>query len=286
VAGLDETLKRRHVALIDYNKFHRMVAAEALRGLGASRLYFGDCAAAALELARAAPVDLLVYDWQLPDFDGVDLARRIRAGDTPMRRDVPIILVTGRSSATWVDVARNAGVDEYVVKPFTIGVLAARLEAALIRQRPFVAAVAFAGPCRRRRPDPEFVGPRKRLFDEGPTREDVEAIRTELVTTVRAIGALAETTRAGDRVRIRELHGLAGEALALAETFDDQFVRVAISTLSAYLKGVGASERFDGDIVKMHASALDQMLSFPRGPLRERVSSALSTLVKQRLAVG
>ena len=89
--------------------------------------------AGALAHARLNPVDVLLLDLGLPDLDGVDLARQLRA-DYP---DLLIIMLTARSDEIDVIAGLDAGADDYLVKPFSISVLLARLRAHL-RRRPAV----------------------------------------------------------------------------------------------------------------------------------------------------
>ncbi|MEV4888960.1 two-component system response regulator CseB [Nonomuraea sp. NPDC055795] len=76
---------------------------------------------------RQAP-DVALLDVMLPHLDGVSLARRIRQAG-----DVPIIMISARSDAIDVINALEAGADDYVTKPFELGVLHARIRAVLRR---------------------------------------------------------------------------------------------------------------------------------------------------------
>jgi DNA-binding response OmpR family regulator len=86
----------------------------------------GDAGAALAD--RADPPALVLLDLGLPDLDGVDLCRRLRG-----RSDVPIIVVTARGDEGARVTGLRAGADDYVVKPFGIAELLARMEAVLRR---------------------------------------------------------------------------------------------------------------------------------------------------------
>jgi DNA-binding response OmpR family regulator len=86
----------------------------------------GDAGSALAE--RADPPALILLDLGLPDLDGVDLCRRLRS-----RSDVPIIVVTARGDEGARVTGLRAGADDYVVKPFGIAELLARMEAVLRR---------------------------------------------------------------------------------------------------------------------------------------------------------
>jgi DNA-binding response OmpR family regulator len=83
---------------------------------------------AAEALEHFAGVDLVLLDMGLPDQDGLALCRQIRASS-----EVPIIAVTARREEASLVSALRAGVDDYVVKPYSLAVLMARIEAVIRR---------------------------------------------------------------------------------------------------------------------------------------------------------
>lgn len=87
--------------------------------------------------AKSSPSpDLIILDWNLPDFSGIDICQRIRAGGLT----TPILMLTGHDEITDRVMALDAGVDDYLVKPFSIDELMARLRAMHRR------ADSFSGP--------------------------------------------------------------------------------------------------------------------------------------------
>ncbi len=87
--------------------------------------------ATGLAQARESPPDVVLLDLGLPDIDGVEVARTLRA-EQP---DLLIVILTARSDEIDVVVGLDAGADDYLVKPFNLTVLLARLRAHL-RRRP------------------------------------------------------------------------------------------------------------------------------------------------------
>jgi two-component system, OmpR family, response regulator MprA len=86
---------------------------------------------AALEQLALSPPDAVVLDLGLPGIDGIEVAKRMRsAGD-----DTPILMLTARDAVHDRVVGLDAGADDYVVKPFALAELQARLRA-LLRRRP------------------------------------------------------------------------------------------------------------------------------------------------------
>ncbi len=84
--------------------------------------------AAALQLARSEAPDLVLLDLMLPDRDGRDVCRELRRESA-----VPIIMVTARGTESDRIVGLELGADDYVVKPFSVGEVAARIRAVLRR---------------------------------------------------------------------------------------------------------------------------------------------------------
>lgn len=93
--------------------------------------------ASGLVMARKEPApDLIVLDWNLPDFSGVDICQRIRRGGVT----TPILMLTGHDDIADRVTALDAGVDDYLVKPFSIEELMARLRAMQRRSQAFVSS--------------------------------------------------------------------------------------------------------------------------------------------------
>jgi DNA-binding response OmpR family regulator len=86
--------------------------------------------AEAVTLVEARPPDVILLDLALPDADGRDVCRRIRRGSM-----IPIIMVTASGTLTDRVVGLELGADDYVVKPFAIGEVVARIRALLRRTR-------------------------------------------------------------------------------------------------------------------------------------------------------
>ena len=88
---------------------------------------------AELCLAENAP-DLVILDWMLPGVSGLEICRRLRAREST--RTLPVIMVTARGEETERVRGLSVGADDYVVKPFSVPELMARVRALLRRSRP------------------------------------------------------------------------------------------------------------------------------------------------------
>lgn len=84
-----------------------------------------------LMIARDTPPDLVVLDWMLPGLDGLEVCRRLRTGGP-----VPILMLTAKDTVNDRVLGLDAGADDYMVKPFNLDELLARIRALLRRTQP------------------------------------------------------------------------------------------------------------------------------------------------------
>lgn len=117
------------------------------------------------EIFRKENPDIVIADWMMHPTDGISLTRRIRNDPISPNHYVPVILMTGFSERKRVVQARDSGVTEFLVKPFTARDLYKRIAQIIERPRQFVRSEDFFGPDRRRKTNINFDGPFKREFD-------------------------------------------------------------------------------------------------------------------------
>lgn len=108
--------------------------------------------------------DLIIADWMMRPIDGIELTRKIRTDVRSPNAYVPVVLMTGFSEKHRVIEARDAGVTEFLVKPFNTRDLYARMLQIIEKPRQFVRADQYFGPDRRRS-SRKYTGPYKRESD-------------------------------------------------------------------------------------------------------------------------
>lgn len=100
----------------------------------------------ALNAIRDFPPDLVVLDLILPDIDGIEICKRIRAGDAVVDQlPVPILMLTGRDAVNDRVAGLDAGADDYLIKPFELDELIARTRA-LLRRRSALTTTRLGSP--------------------------------------------------------------------------------------------------------------------------------------------
>jgi two-component system chemotaxis response regulator CheY len=118
------------ILLVDDSRTMRNIQKKALEALGAVEFAeAGDGVEAVTVLASQADAkfDLIMIDWNMPNMDGITLVRKIRETD----KKTPLIMATTEAEKTRVMEALKAGVNNYVIKPFTPEILVEKVRATL-----------------------------------------------------------------------------------------------------------------------------------------------------------
>ena len=122
----------KRVLIVDDEPAIRDMVAFALRHGDYEPVQAGDAREAQVAIADRVP-DLILLDWMLPGTSGLELARRWRR--EALTREIPIIMLTARGEENARVGGLEAGVDDYVVKPFSTRELLARIRAVMRRAR-------------------------------------------------------------------------------------------------------------------------------------------------------
>ena len=114
------------VLVVDDQNSVRQMTRMTLEEIGFRHIHEADNGVHAMETASLQPLDLIISDYNMPEMDGLGLLRAVRGH--PMVRKVPFILLTGRGDKELVVKAAQAGVNNYLVKPFTAAILREKIE--------------------------------------------------------------------------------------------------------------------------------------------------------------
>jgi DNA-binding response OmpR family regulator len=128
VSRARQTVPKLSILVVDDEHDFRVIVSHLLVNGGYAVATASDGAEALRLFAEREP-DLVVLDGNLPDIDGFEVCRRLRA--TPRGADVPILMCTVRSALTTVSAGFEAGVTGYVLKPFDMEELLEKVGAAL-----------------------------------------------------------------------------------------------------------------------------------------------------------
>jgi len=161
-----------NVLLVDDNPHMRTMLTEILRAVGIRVVFEAADGSAALQMLRVYPIDLVLTDLAMAPLDGLEMVRLIRTSPDSVNPEVPIIMISGHSTARRVTEARDAGVNGFLGKPISARGVIEQLGEVIDHPRPFVRGQSYAGPCRRRRQDPDYAGPFRRVEDKDAVEID------------------------------------------------------------------------------------------------------------------
>lgn len=153
---------RLRFVVVDDNAHMRRILRTLLHGFGARDVVEAEDGAAGLEAYNNHIPDIVITDWAMPIFDGIELTQMIRQPGVTANPYVPIIMLTGHSEKSRVVAARDAGVTEFLVKPLSAKGLYERIVNVVINPRPFVRTKTYFGPDRRRNVNSGYSGPERR----------------------------------------------------------------------------------------------------------------------------
>ena len=140
-----------HVLLADSDACLAQAVIHNLRVMGFGSIHHVKTAADAIRTIRTQATSFLITEWDLKGTSGIDLVSYMRRSPESPNRALPIIMLTGRGELTDVQSARDVGISEFVVKPFSAQTLFHRIEQIVDHPRSFVVASQYVGPERRRR---------------------------------------------------------------------------------------------------------------------------------------
>jgi two-component system chemotaxis response regulator CheY len=113
------------LAVDDFSTMRRIVR-NILRQLGYNNITEAEDGASALEQLKQSKVDFIISDWNMPNMTGLELLKAVRA-DADLK-DIPVLLVTAEALKDNVVEAVKAGVNGYIVKPFTAETLKEKID--------------------------------------------------------------------------------------------------------------------------------------------------------------
>lgn len=114
------------LAVDDFSTMRRIMR-NMLRQLGYNNILEADDGVTALSTLKQEKVDFVISDWNMPQMTGLELLKAIRADDS--LKNIPVLMVTAEALKENIVEAVKAGVNNYVVKPFTAETLKEKIEA-------------------------------------------------------------------------------------------------------------------------------------------------------------
>ena len=114
------------ILIVDVFSTMRRIIKNLLRDLGLNNTHEADDGNTALPMLKNGDFDFVVTDWNMPGMQGIDLLKAIRADES--LRHLPVLMVTAEAKREQIIEAAQAGVNGYIVKPFTAATLKEKLD--------------------------------------------------------------------------------------------------------------------------------------------------------------
>ena len=118
--------KNMKILVVDDFSTMRRIVKNLLRDLGFTNTAEADDGSTAWPMLQSNDYDFLVTDWNMPGMTGIELLKKVRADDR--LKNLPVLMVTAEAKRDQIVAAAQAGVNGYVVKPFTAAALKEKIE--------------------------------------------------------------------------------------------------------------------------------------------------------------
>jgi two-component system chemotaxis response regulator CheY len=147
------------ILIVDDEATIRKLVRNVLTSLGFLNITEANSGRRAIEILESNAFDFIITDWRMGDLDGIDIVRHVRAKPS----NIPIIMLTGNTEAYYVKTAISAGINGYLIKPFSAEQLVKRIRTIIDEPEDFVVSKKYTGPDRRhtRKPPPDKIDQRK-----------------------------------------------------------------------------------------------------------------------------
>ena len=135
-------MENLRVLIIEDLKPMRDLLKEVMYGMGVGGVMSAENGEVGLNILSKMLPDIVFCDWDMPKMSGIEFIKHVRRNDL-MPRQVPIVLLTGYASPNKIKMARDAGVTEYLIKPFRSVDIAKRIEYIVNKPRDFILSNDF-----------------------------------------------------------------------------------------------------------------------------------------------
>ena len=114
------------ILVVDDFSTMRRIVKNLLRDLGFTNTHEADDGSTAWPILQSGDFDFLITDWNMPGMTGIELLQKVRADER--LKTLPVLMVTAEAKRDQIVAAAQAGVNGYVVKPFTAAALKEKIE--------------------------------------------------------------------------------------------------------------------------------------------------------------
>jgi CheY-like chemotaxis protein len=225
----------QRVLVIDPTPAGARLVGELMRSIARSQVWTASSTDKALGVCRMADPQIVFVELSGPGVDGAAFTKQLRRSDLACRQ-APVVMITATATAASIMAARDAGVHEFLRKPFTTKDLLRRLEAVTLRPRDWIEAVGYVGPDRRRFNSGDYSGPLKRRSDPRETPDTARMVQAMKILHSAVIAFDTDPMQA-----LRSLQAQVDELQRLGVTLSNLALTTTAADFKRYL--TAASEK-------------------------------------------
>ena len=274
--------------VVEDNDSMRRLIVDLLRIVGINKILSLSSGEEALQYFLTFSPDLMIVDWGLPGLSGVELSQLIRrTAFIPDPRIhnamIPIILVSSRQRECDVIKARNVGITEFVLKPFSHNSLLKAIISAMVKPRHFIQTEYYTGPDRRRRRSDNYDGILKREDDVERAGEQFirDQARETIHVELQAVKAIVSQRQGVKPSTLKMLVRKAMQTEEEAHNLRLEMVVKASNSLKFYIERLG--DAAEAEVIDVHLDALLSLNDINNEPLKaHRIVRNLEILVERK----
>ncbi len=135
--------------IVDENRFDRTILTNSLMAFGARNTIETRDALRAIRILANEDIHMVLVSYGILNMNGIELTNHIRRGDNMANPEIPIIMISSNTDHGAVLKARDAGIHEFLAKPFSPESLYLRIHTTIFQPRPFIREEGYVGPDRR-----------------------------------------------------------------------------------------------------------------------------------------
>lgn len=157
--------ERLSILVVEDTEAMQKLVVSVLETLGVGEIFVADDGESGFQSFCKQSPDIILLDWHMEPMDGLKMLELVRRNAKSPNRTVPVIMMTGYNAMSRVATARDQGITELLVKPFSANDLARRIAYVINKPRDFIESQKYFGPDRRRRSSDNYKGPERRRGD-------------------------------------------------------------------------------------------------------------------------
>lgn len=240
----------QRVLIVDPQTAGARLVSDLMRNIARSQIWTAPSAAKALSLAKSVDPHLIFVEMSGPGLDGGDFVRALRRSDLACRQ-APVIMTAAAATAGGILAARDAGVHEFLRRPFTTKDLLRRLEAVTLRPRDWIEAVSYIGPDRRRFNSGDYSGALKRRSDTRATPDSARILQALKILKAAVAAVPTDPVQA-----LRSMQAQAAELQKAAVAVADMALSTASAEFQRYLNTAATKGELDAAEAAANAAPL------------------------------